>query len=108
MKTAPAAGQLLSPEQIAVLRERSDWRGLALVTHAWGVIALAMALVVYVPHPLSWLIAIPVIGSRQLGLLILMHDGAHGMLAKRGWLNRLLCQLGCAWPTLALRLTLRR
>lgn len=101
MKTAPAAGQLLRPEQIAVLRERSDWRGLALVAHAWLVIALAMALVAAFPHPLSWLIAIPVIGSRQLGLLILMHDGAHGMLAKRVWLNRLLCQLGCAWPTLA-------
>jgi len=101
VKTAPAAGQLLRPEQIAVLRERSDWRGLALVAHAWLVIALAMALVAAFPHPLSWLIAIPVIGSRQLGLLILMHDGAHGMLAKRVWLNRLLCQLGCAWPTLA-------
>ncbi len=101
MKTAPAAGQLLRPEQIAVLRERSDWRGLALVAHAWLVIALAMALVAAFPHPLSWLIAIPVIGSRQLGLLILMHDGAHGMLAKRVWLNRLLCQFGCAWPTLA-------
>lgn len=101
MKTAPAAGQLLRPEQIAVLRERSDWRGLALVAHAWLVIALAMALVAAFPHPLSWLAAIPIIGSRQLGLLILMHDGAHGMLAKRVWLNRLLCQLGCAWPTLA-------
>ena len=101
MKTAPAAGQLLRPEQIAVLRERSDWRGLALVAHAWLVIALAMVLVADFPHPLSWLIAIPVIGSRQLGLLILMHDGAHGMLAKRVWLNRLLCQFGCAWPTLA-------
>ena len=101
MKTAPAAGQLLRPEQIAVLRERSDWRALALVAHAWLVIALAMALVAAFPHPLSWLIAIPVIGSRQLGLLILMHDGAHGMLAKRVWLNRLLCQFGCAWPTLA-------
>lgn len=101
MKTAPAAERLLRPEQIALLRERSDWRGLALVAHAWAVIGLAMALVGYFPHPLSWLIAIPVIGSRQLGLLILMHDGAHGMLAKRVWLNRLLCQLGCAWPTIA-------
>lgn len=101
MKTAPAANQLLQPAQIAALRRRSDGWGLGLVAHAWVVIGLAMALVACFPNPLSWLVAVPVIGSRQLGLLILMHDGAHGMLANTPWLNRLLSQAGCAWPMFA-------
>ena len=32
------------------------------------------------PNPLTFLIAVIVIGSRQLGLAILMHDAAHGVL----------------------------
>jgi fatty acid desaturase len=33
--------------------------------------------------------------------LILMHDGAHGMLARSRWLNDLLSQYFCAFPMLA-------
>ena len=34
------------------------------------------------PNPLTFLLAVAIIGSRQLGLAILMHDGAHGVLAR--------------------------
>lgn len=101
MRTAPAASSLLTPPQIAALRARSDLWGLWLVAHAWGVIAGAMALVAMWPNPLTWLFAIVAVGSRQLGLLILMHDGAHGMLARTPWLNRMLAQGFCAWPVFA-------
>jgi fatty acid desaturase len=101
MKSAPAAASLLTPEQIAHVRERSDLWGLWLVTHAWLVIGGSMALVAYLPNPLTYLFAIMLIGSRQLGILILMHDGAHGVLAKTPALNQFLSQWGCAFPMLA-------
>ncbi len=101
MRTVPPATSLLQPEQLAALRRRSDAWGLWLVAHAWGVIVGAMALVALWPNPLTWLLAIVTIGSRQLGLLILMHDGAHGMLARTPWLNRVLSQGFCAWPAFA-------
>lgn len=101
MKQSPAAHELLSPTQIAALRRRSDAWAIALVAHAWAVIGLAMAAAVFWSHPLVWLIAGMVIGSRQLGLLILMHDAAHGVLARTPWLNVLLGQGLCAWPMFA-------
>jgi fatty acid desaturase len=108
MKTAPAAANLLTPAQIACLRARSDLWGLWLVAHAWSVIFASMAMVAWLPHPLTWLLAIMLIGSRQLGLLILMHDAAHGMLARTPRLNDLLGQWMCAWPMLADRAVYRR
>ncbi len=101
MKQSPAARELLSEPQIAALRRRSNGWGLALVAHAWTVIALAMGAAVIWPHPLVWIVAGIVIGSRQLGLLILMHDAAHGMLARTPRLNTMLGQGLCAWPMFA-------
>ncbi len=42
---------ILTPEQDAYLRERSDWMGAYLVLHAWGMIALAMAFLWPGPTP---------------------------------------------------------
>lgn len=101
MRTLPAVADLLRPDQIARVRARSDLRGVLLVAHAWGTIAAAAAVCVVWPNPATWLLAVMVIGSRQLGLLILMHDAAHNALARTPWLNRVLAQALCAWPTLA-------
>lgn len=69
-----------TPEEWAQLSPRSSWKGLALLAHAWLVIlaAGAMAVVWPITLPLAWVI----IGGRQLGLAILMHDAAHGALHK--------------------------
>ncbi|MEL6868182.1 MAG: fatty acid desaturase family protein [Pseudomonadota bacterium] len=75
----------------------SNWQGAALVVHAWAVIALAAAFAVALPHPLVVIAAIIIIGSRQLGLSILMHDAAHGVLLKdrryNDWTGQWLCAL---------------
>lgn len=89
---------ILSPEQDAYLRERSDWMGAYLVLHAWGVIALAMAFFIAWPNPLSFVVAVVVIGGRQLGLAILMHDAAHRALFKKTRLNDTLGAFLCGWP----------
>ncbi|MBI4697277.1 MAG: fatty acid desaturase family protein [Gammaproteobacteria bacterium] len=101
MRLTPPASSLLTPEQLAALRERSDAWGLWLVAHAWLVVVAAWATCAWLPHPLTYVLAIAVIGSRQLGLLILMHDGAHGMLTQSPRLNRVLTQWFCAYPMFA-------
>ena len=88
----------LSPEQDAYLRERSDWMGAYLVLHAWGVITLAMAVFIAWPNPLSFIVAVLIIGGRQLGLAILMHDAAHRALFKNTRLNDTLGAFLCGWP----------
>ena len=82
----------------APLSARSSWKGLALVVHAWIVIALAGAVAI------RWPVAIPlaavIIGARQLGLAILMHDAAHGALHPNAklsdWVAEWLCLGGVA------------
>jgi fatty acid desaturase len=86
-------GQFFSPEEWAGLSARSSWKGLALVAHCWGVIALAVVAGVWIP----WLIplSVMVIGTRQLGLAILMHEAAHAGLHPHlkinDWVGHWLC-----------------
>lgn len=95
------AKDVLSPGQIALVRKRSDLRGAWLVLHAWGVIFGAMAVFVAFPNPLTYILAVMLIGARQLGLAILMHDGAHGVLTENQKLNSFLSQWLCAYPMMA-------
>jgi fatty acid desaturase len=92
------AAQILSPEEHALVRKHSDWKGVALVMHAWAVIFGCMALLAFAPDPLVWLVCVVIVGGRQLGLAILMHDAAHRALTKDPRLNDMLAQWLCAWP----------
>ena len=47
------------------------------------------------------MLAVGIIGSRQLGLAILMHDGAHGCLSADEKVNLTLSQWFCAYPVFA-------
>jgi fatty acid desaturase len=82
-----------SPDEWLLLSARSKWRGLAVVAHCWLTITLAIGTGIVWP----WLIplAIVVVGNRQLGLFILMHDAAHGALhanrAVNDWVGKWLC-----------------
>lgn len=89
---------IFSPEEWRGLTARSSWRGMGLVAHAWGTIAAAIALVTLWPNPLTWLIAVMVVGNRQLGLAILMHEAAHGGLHRNQAVNDWVGQWLCAVP----------
>ncbi|MEP2863434.1 fatty acid desaturase family protein [Parvibaculum sp.] len=95
------AKDLLTSGQLALVRKRSDFRGTWLVFHAWAVIFGTMALFVAFPNPVTYIVAVMVIGARQLGLAILMHDGAHGILTESQKLNSFLSQWFCAYPMMA-------
>ena len=95
------ARELLAPSELAELRERIEWKSIALIAHAWAVILGSIALVAIFPNPLTYLVAVVLIGSRQLGLAILMHDGAHGCLSRDPARNMALSQWLCAYPIFA-------
>lgn len=102
------ARELLAPAELSALRERVEWKGIALIAHAWGVILGSIALVAIFPNPLTYIVAVVLIGSRQLGLAILMHDGAHGCLSRDPARNMALSQWFCAYPVFAETVAYRR
>ena len=93
-----------TPQEWAPLSARSSWKGLALVAHGWAVIGLTFAGVMAAERYLGlwWLLTLPlavmIIGGRQLGLAILMHDAAHGALHPNlkvnDWVGEWLCTGG--------------
>lgn len=91
----------MSTEEIRPLAERSDLMGLWLVVHCWGTIALAVALFAIWPNVLTFVLAVMVIGSRQLGLAILMHEAAHNALFKTRAFNEFVGEWLCGRPILA-------
>ena len=89
---------IVTTEQSHRLRQRSDIWGAWLLLHCWAVILASAALYVLFPNPLTLLIAVILIGGRQLGLAILLHEGSHGLLFKTRALNERLCLWLAGWP----------
>ncbi|MEM9062343.1 MAG: fatty acid desaturase family protein [Pseudomonadota bacterium] len=92
---------VFTTQEIRALARRSDWMGAALVLHCWGVILAAVLLFAWYPSVLTFVLAVMLIGSRQLGFAILMHEGAHVALFKTRRINEWVSQWLCARPILA-------
>src|SRR4029077_17465815 len=60
------------------------------------------------PNPLTYVIAVVLIGSRPLALPLLMDDGGHGRLSRDEKRNLFLSQWYCAYPVFAETLAYRR
>ena len=97
----------LTSERLKALGTKSNLMGAWLVMHAWSLIFGSMALFVWWPNPFTFLLAVMVIGTRQLGLAILMHDAAHGLLFENRRLNDWVGSWLLAYPVAA-SLTLYR
>lgn len=93
-----AAINYVSKDRIKQLSKRSDLWGAWLVTHVWGVIIAAIAGFILWPNAVSFIAAFLIIGSRQHGLAVLMHEAAHGILFKNRTLNDLAGQYLLAAP----------
>ena len=93
--------EIFAREDWTAITGLSRWRGIWLIVHAWMVVALAAfgGAWLWSWHWWAGLLATPfilaIIGGRQLGLSILMHDGAHGLLhpdrKRNNWLGQ--------WPS---------
>lgn len=77
------------------LDDAHSWASLA--TH-WGLVAGAMAMVAAWPNPLTVIAAVFVIGARQLGFAILMHEASHRTLFSNRTLNDVVGNWLCAYP----------
>jgi fatty acid desaturase len=80
---------IFTAEEWSRLTSRDSWR---------GTIAAAVALVTIWPNPFTWLIAVMIVGTRQLGLAILMHEAAHGGLHANQKINEFVGNWICAVP----------
>lgn len=93
--------QLIPKDRINAFHRLQDWRSVLAIASVWGAIAIAAAVAATWPHPLVLLAAFIVIGSRQFGLAVLMHDAAHGSLFRNKDLNDWASQWLCAYPIMS-------
>jgi fatty acid desaturase len=87
-----------SRDEIASLLEMHDWRSWLSVGANWGLVFASMAVVAAWPNPLTVVAALFVIGARQLGCAVLMHEAAHRSLLSNRRSNDFVGQWLCAYP----------
>jgi fatty acid desaturase len=92
----------LSREEIQDLLRPRDWRSWLSLALDWALVFAAMALVAAWPHlptlPFAVVFALFVIGARQLGLAVLMHEAAHRSLFGSRAVNDFAGSWLCAYP----------
>ena len=74
-------------EEISSLHKYSDWKALWEVVYNWLWIIAAFALVYFIPNVFTIIVALFIIGGKQLGCAIIMHDTGHNALFKSKRLN---------------------
>jgi len=87
-----------SREDVAGLLAMNDWRSWLSVGVNWGLVGASFALVALWPNPLTIVVALFVIGARQLGCAVLMHEAAHRSLFSSRRVNDFVGQWLCASP----------
>lgn len=89
---------VLTKEEIKALTAKSDWRG------AWGILRIYLSvgaiftLLAMYPHPVTFVLAVFLLGGQQLACAILTHEAAHKTLFKTRWLNEVVADWLCARP----------
>ena len=67
----------LSRDELQGLLQIDDRRAWLTLATNWGIVFAAFGLVAWAPNPLTIVIALFVIGARQLGFAVVMHEAAH-------------------------------
>jgi len=88
----------VSRDEIQALTRLRPWRSWLSLATNWGLIALAFALVARWPNPATIVCALAILGGRQLGLAVLMHEAAHRTLFRHRGLNDWIGNWLCAYP----------
>jgi fatty acid desaturase len=88
----------LTRAEIQELRQMRDWHSWGSLLTNWGLVFASFVLVASVPNPLTILLAVALIGARQLGFAILMHEAAHHTLFKNRRVNDFVGNWLCAYP----------
>lgn len=98
--------QYLSKEEIKKLHEKSDFKGIVEVISVWTWITLSFALVAIIPYftsnkiilAIGIIVALFIIGGKQLGCAIIMHDTSHYSLFKTKKWNDIIGNFFGAYP----------
>jgi fatty acid desaturase len=85
----------ISAQELKSFLIPSNWRGMSAVLFDWSIITGALVIVAKWPNPLTILLSLIIIGGRQLGLAILVHDTTHYSLFKTRWLNDMIGRWIC-------------
>ena len=94
--------EIFAPEDWAEITHISPWRGFWLTFHAWAIIALVAGGTTWLwqwnwtAGMVATIPALFLIGGRQLGLSIVMHDAAHGLMHPNRKINNMLGQFAGA------------
>jgi fatty acid desaturase len=84
------AGTVLTAAEIAHVQHRSDMIAFMTLAFTWLVLAAAFALADYAASPGAVLLAICLIGARQMALAVLMHECAHRTFFRTSRFNQIL------------------
>lgn len=90
---------VLSADELAALTRRDDWRAWWLVATNYAIVAATFAVMAAWPNPLTIVAGIVVLGGRQLGFGVLVHECGHGTLFSSRRLNDIVGEWLAAAPT---------
>jgi fatty acid desaturase len=85
-------------EELDELLAMQDWRSWGTLLLNWGIIFASMAMVAAWPNPLTVVAALFLIGGRQLGMSIIMHDASHRSYLSNARLNDWVANWLAAYP----------
>jgi fatty acid desaturase len=88
----------LSDVEVSELLELHDHRSWLSIATNWGLVFGSFALVAAWPNPLTIVLALVVIGARQLGFAVLMHEASHRTLLRNRRWNDWVGNWLCAYP----------
>jgi fatty acid desaturase len=94
----PSWRDLVTREEIDGWLAMTDWRSWASIGFDWAVVFAAMGLVAMWTNPLTIVVALFLIGTRQLGLAVLMHEASHRSLFSSKKVNDWAGNWLCAYP----------
>lgn len=77
----------LTREERRELMQIEDWRGWLSILGNWAIVAAAFAMVAQAPSIFTIVLAVFLIGARQLGFAVIMHEAAHRALFRNTQLN---------------------
>lgn len=93
-----AIKDILQPEEIRHLTARSDLRGALYIIQTWLLISAIFALLILLPNPLTFILAVFLLGGQQLACAVIAHEATHRTLFKTRWLNDSPADWLCARP----------
>ncbi len=78
---------ILSKDDLSFLRSKSNFRAAVILAFNWLLIVAAFGVVIIWTNPLTLIVAVIVLGGRQLGLGVLLHECAHNSFFEKNSVN---------------------